>query len=372
MIPAWALFQACLLPTTGGGRQDKGGDGPEVYLERGETRRTTDRDGRLSVEFDVPSDAASFQITGSAGELVSFDQLIDPDGEVVLDWQDWLDGSESLTLAFLPQRTTTALSWPVREQDGPLEAGRWTAWLSIYDEDTYQPVDHEVEVDLYSDITIDPDLGEGRVSVQIVWARGVEDEPGVEDAIEQAIDRWTEIWGDRDLKLDIEHLHSDLDPDLDFFYTGADEIEDFARDGEEGGLQLVIGETVEGDDSLLGVSAGIPGTVEPSPHSFVVLSWLTHAGRDGEFDEEEIRIMGETMAHELGHYVGLFHPVEGDLQGWDALDDTEHCTSTSSCERELGENLMYPYPLCDSDGCGAQGELTSEQESVMQQYVGAL
>jgi hypothetical protein len=357
---------ACLIPSPTG----KEG-GPSVRLEREQTELTTDGDGIVAVDLDISRQATSFQITGSSDALVSFDRLVDPDGNVVLDWQDWLDSEESLTLGLFADRTTTALSWPIREEDGPLQPGTWTAWLSLYDPHSFDPAD-EVEVDLYADTKLDDNLDKGRVSVQVVWADQVEEERGVVNAVEEAIDRWRDIWGERGLTLEIDHVYSELDPDLDFWLEGDEEIEDLAREGKKGGLQLVIGDTVAGQEGLFGVSAGIPGTTTPSPHTFVVLSWLTHAGRDGEFDDGEIRLMGETMAHEMGHYTGLFHPVESDFQAWDALGDTDHCEGSSSCERELGENLMFPYPLCDGDGCSPQGELTSDQEGVMQRYAGTL
>lgn len=365
MIPALVLLQACLLPT------DAGKDRPAVRLERSQTTRTTDLEGLIEIEIEVPRNASSFQITGDGDELVSFDQLIAPDGEIVLDWHEWIDNEEQLTLSFVPQRTTTALSWPIREQDGPLQAGTWTVWLSIYDERSQQPA-REVEVELFSDIKIDPNLDAGRVSVQVVWASGVEEEPGVSDAVDEAIERWADIWGERGVKLSVHHVDSDLDRDLGFTFTGDGEIEDLADEMDKGELQLVIGETVDDVENLLGLTAGIPGTIEPSPNTFVVLSWLNHAGLDGEFDEEEIRIMGETMAHETGHYMGLFHPVESDQSSFDALDDTARCESSSSCEDALGDNLMFPYPICTSEGCPPQGDLSGDQAGVMHRYVGVL
>ena len=53
-----------------------------------------------------------------------------------------------------------------------------------------------------------------------------------------------------------------------------------------------------------------------SPHSGVALSWDDTGG--GESDE----LLGLTLAHELGHYLGLYHTVEQDGTTFDPIEDT--------------------------------------------------
>jgi hypothetical protein len=97
-----------------------------------------------------------------------------------------------------------------------------------------------------------------------------------------------------------------------------------------------------------------------------------HSGVDATFDDDEIDLMAGTMAHEVGHYMGLFHPVEGGFAEWDALADTVDCTRRSECEDELGTNLMYPYSICDNTSCTLAEDMTAGQVSVKQQYLGTL
>jgi hypothetical protein len=73
-----------------------------------------------------------------------------------------------------------------------------------------------------------------------------------------------------------------------------------------------------------------------------VVGWLANAGGDGTFSDGDIALYGEVLAHEVGHFVGLCHPVERGYDYWDALDDTPECRSVSSCESILGMNLMFP------------------------------
>ena len=84
-------------------------------------------------------------------------------------------------------------------------------------------------------------------------------------------------------------------------------------------------------------------------------------------------MFGETLAHEIGHYSGLFHPVECDYDctlEWDALADTPECMGWRDCEAELGTNLMFPYPVCDFYGCTPAGDLSAAQVGVWQRYTG--
>jgi len=208
--------------------------------------------------------------------------------------------------------------------------------------------------------------------VKIVYADGVDDDPAVVEAVEGAVERWREVWAMYDLTLDESYVSSDLDPDLDFAYSGTNELLPVASLKDDGELLLVIGDRVQGESQTLGVAGGIPGTIEATANTYVVVSWLAHAGPNATFDDDEIRLMGETMAHETGHYQGLFHPVESSYKYWDALPDTPQCLAAAPCESQLGANLMFPYSICDVNDCLATDQLTADQQAVVQRYVGSL
>ena len=340
-----------------------------IRLESDAFSATTNQSGKFQVQLDVPEDAVAFQITADSDVRPAFSSVVDPSGKTVLDSADWFDSPEQITLSFFAQRTTTALNWPIREIDGPLAPGLWTVHLVAIDGRYYAS---RSDVDVSTDLKFDPDLSTGHISVQVVWANGVDKEKGVAEAVEAATDRWAEIWGKQGIEMSYHYVTSNLDPRLKFTDTGAEGIRTVSEIKEPGELQLIIGDMVGNQQGTFGVSAGIPGTVEPSPSTYVVLAWMTHAGPDGKFDKDEIRLMGETMAHECAHYTGLFHPVESTYRFWDALDDTPECQNENSCDSQLGQNVMYPYPICTSQSCNPQGQLTDEQGRVMNQFVGAL
>jgi len=348
-----------------------GNSQPSVRLEGDSFSVTTDNDYRAQVQLDVPEDAVSFQITGDSNQYVGFESIQDPSGQTVLDSADWTRSDDQITLSFFPQRKTTAINWPVRGQDGPLTPGLWSVTLFTTDDAYYYKA--HVDVDVSTELKYDPDLTRGHVSVQVVWADGVDQEPGVADAVEAATDRWAEIWGQQGIDVSYYYVTSKLDPRLRFFDDGDPEVTRIAEKKSPGDLQLIVGDMVGNQQNTFGIAAGIPGTVEPSPSTYVVLAWTTHAGKDRKFDQDEIRLMGETMAHECAHYTGLFHPVESSYDTWDALDDTPECKSAAACDSQLGQNVMYPYPICTGySKCNPQGQLTGEQGQVMNQFVGAL
>jgi hypothetical protein len=95
---------------------------------------------------------------------------------------------------------------------------------------------------------------------------------------------------------------------------------------------------------VLGVSAGIPGAagVHGSQGTGLVFSANSLRGADGA------RLVGQTLAHEVGHFLGLFHTTEQESRGADQLDDTPECP------RDIGggnprcpdaDNLMFPIAL---------------------------
>ena len=153
-------------------------------------------------------------------------------------------------------------------------------------------------------------------------------------------------------------------------------LREFVQEGEV--LIVVVDQIVldDSDTALHGIAGGIPGALTNGNRGVILVSWVSHAGGDAVFNDKEIKLLGETVAHELGHYLGLYHPIddsEGLQQNFDLYDnlaDTPECTTTGECEPLLGQNLMFPYPICFSNTCIAQETLSSEQLGVLQRYTG--
>ena len=334
---------------------------------------TSTGNGTLDVTVPVGGERA-FLVTGVAdtGATVAVASLWDPDDKKIVDWYDWIIGShadESLTYSFFVA-SDTVFNWPIREVDGTLQNGVYTVGLGTYDTAKEPGVQGDVPVELTLHKNHADGFAGGTVLARIVYADGLGDDPVVVAGTEEAVEVWREVWSAFGITLDEEYETSEIDPALPWPGTGDSELEEAETLSDGMHVVVVIGETLDGGWDYLGLSGSIPGALVATSRSRVAISWLANAGTDGQFDDVELQIYGETIAHEVGHYLGLFHPVETTYDLWDALDDTVECTTESQCEDDLGANLMFPWPVCNAVGCVSQDELTPEQQGVMHRYAG--
>ena len=333
---------------------------------------TADNTGVVTVTWDVPTNASSLLLTAESSALLAVDSVYDPNGELVLYWDDWYGADESLTYAFYPESEDVVLNWPIRGDDPEITGGTWTIYLGAYEPagGVYEAVPG-VPVDLTKQLKVDPLPTRGTVAIDLVFADGVGSDDDIVAATEAAIERWEEVWAPYDLYLEV--TMSDLDLDADLAMPGEDSaLAEASELSTRSDVTVVIGETIDGSVEYYGVAGSVPGALVESARAGVVVSWLANAGGDGHFSDDDIQLYGETLAHEVGHFVGLFHPVESSFDMWDALDDTDACTSQSSCEGVLGDNNLFPYPMCSWTSCEPQDVLSDEQIDVAQGYTGTL
>ena len=107
--------------------------------------------------------------------------------------------------------------------------------------------------------------------------------------------------------------------------------------------------------SVLGISTGIPGVpgIHGQQGTGLVFSSEYLGGRGGS------ELVGQVLAHELGHFLGLFHTTEQSGGQTDHLADTPECADIS--RGNLGacpdyENLMFPIAAPRSDLVVSEGQ----------------
>ena len=327
-------------------------------------------DGLISLEIPVQDADSNFLLTVIAQEgLTSLEAVYDPDGNIVLDAYDWFNADQGLTDAVYAESNDMVLNWPPRMGDMPLREGNWVVEFSTLDNQGYYSSD--IEGTAFTQIKQDSDFTQGTLVLSIGISPESYAEPDVVQAVNDAVDCWTEMWEPMGLSLDVSISEMNISNELPW-PSESPAIESLSASGSERDLLMLVGESIENEEGTFGIAGSVPGTLLSTQRAAVVISWLENAGVDGIFQEEDVQLMCETMAHELGHYLGLYHPVEMDYDAWDALDDTVMCTDEFVCESELGDNLMYPYPVCSLNDCVNQVNLSENQLGVIHNYTGAL
>jgi hypothetical protein len=136
------------------------------------------------------------------------------------------------------------------------------------------------------------------------------------------------------------------------------ELMQVAKDTE--GINIFFPDQIQSNDPgfvLYGASRGIPGPYNfPGlPHGGITLSYLT-------IPDDQI---GEVMAHEVGHYLGLFHTTERPGTLFDSLSDTPECPPS----RDVSGEKWVTAPECI--GYGADNLMFWEASEQAQRTVSA-
>ncbi len=348
-----------------------GGEISEVAPGTSTFSGTSGRDGTLQIPIRIEEDDSVVQVNAIRpdGGLISTEYLYDTDGTALLDWELWYESDDSLTDAIYVYDNLTTLNWPVRAEDGLLKKGDYILSVGTVNKNYNYQGNIPVEATIMQRQELDP--AKGTLKVVVAYATGLDQDPIVSTAIEAGVERWKELFGAIGVSLEVRYTTIDVDPALPSSSVGMEAYKTFYAGVEEKEVVVVVGDRIDDDRWLYGEAGGIPGALVASNRSIVAVSWLTCAGADGEFSASDQEGLAETMAHEVGHYLGLYHPVEDGYEYWDALSDTPACQSQSACEEKLGTNLMFPYPICETQTrCTRQEKLTEQQGGVLNLFLG--
>lgn len=346
------------------GGKDSTDDG---CVARSKIDASSDKYGYAYIPVEVENGDESFQVVARRdSNAMPIDYIVDPNENVVLTYEDWYS-TESLTGAFFLSSEASVVNYPIRAGDQPLTKGTWQVLVGTYSNSGTVQTNQDVGGTV---IRRGCQENKATLPINVVYAGGLDKDSVVSSAVERAVDRWDEIYGSMNVSLEVEYNAVDWNADVPAPAYASDKYESlYDGVGADGGV-LVVGDTVDNEMGLYGEAGGIPGAMDATPYASVAVSWLMHAGSNGTFNDAEIELFAETMAHETGHYLGLFHPVESTYDYWDALDDTTRCSSASNCESKLGTNMMFPYPICGSSSCTQQDDITSDQQTVARNWVG--
>lgn len=298
------------------------------------------------ISFTVPDNATSFMILPYSRTVRLFlDRLEAPDGSVV-------SVEEYAGYAFSPFifEQIAPILYPAGPQfvDG-LIPGEWTAVVA-FEGNATDELCHVVHIETASYDALDGllflDLNLYLVGVPNLTAATAATNPNYLDMLAA----FQESLGDAGLAVgDVRYF--DVTGEVRNRFTliredsEAFELVRLARqpgptEGDLMSVNVFFIQGFAGDMSgTLGISAGIPGSagLHGGPGGGLIFSSASLQRSGG-------RLVGQTLSHEVGHYLGLFHTTEFNFLGQDHLEDTPVCPTigrgSSACPDFT--NLMYP------------------------------
>ena len=326
---------------------------------------STDNSGLARVSFSLPDGANKFSIVAeSLGRQLRFTSLSDSRGTNYLN-----PGGEFISFADQFESNVQNANAPSRVVDPPLIPGdSITASVSVTGSST------NVVFTIAS--RADGNLNGGSLNVNVFLVGPVAQSGEIRDVINSAIQVMRNIYSSAaGISLNVRVIDISGPALLPTPFGGSTFYGSAAASAPFPSVNIFVGTDIGGSASgALGVSSGIPGPPTPSLRSAVVVSLSAGSGPDGNFSSVETRLLGETFAHEAGHFMGLFHPVEianGPTTDFDPISDTPTCATFGDClaNISLTSNLMFPTPVENEQGALIpQNNLSGGQAGVMNRY----
>jgi len=122
---------------------------------------------------------------------------------------------------------------------------------------------------------------------------------------------------------------------------------------------VVVRSLDDGDGTVAGYSLGLPGPFAADrPTAAVLVSAAPFASSPGALDTDGL---GTTAAHEIGHYLGLYHTSERDGDAHDPIADTPECAAGDDACPDASNVMFWT-------GGGARSRLTAGQGAVMRRH----
>lgn len=363
----------CVQPSSGGSTVD------EIQIANG-VRVSGQLSDELSV--DIPEDAVGFAIMaeGSGNDLMLIGEMTDPSGRTIYNFQDPF-GSE---VRFFPSADLITQYVPSSPRSAP-QAGTYKFRL-IKDGGT-----SNVNVKAVVKRTDGAPEG-GALDINFFFAKvnglNASNAPNNAD-FQQAVQTMRTVYASQGIELGEVH-YCDLSGGAADRFSVIDSVEGpsselsqmFAESGRAGDLGcsperalnfFMVQEIVGGRAGyiILGIAGGIPGPpgISGTTRSGVAVTMAGYTRNPTQ--------LGQTMAHEGGHYLGLFHTTEAEGTAFDPLPDTPECATGADGNRDGivdyneckggkgSENLMFWAAGADAEiVSGDQGFVVTRNPAV--------
>ena len=328
-----------------------------------EITQTNEGDGYLSGAFEVPSDGISFMLSTfmDNNSVVGFYSLTDPDGTNILSSSSALYNYSSGRLGGYGFASVLV----PHTSNFSAKAGTWT--FKNYSNDRVKLTLRTGSAPSTVTITVQPYI------TGTTWSA---------NDIASAMSVMSTIYSNNGITLRVKDTITISDSQ---YATVSKSFIDSTTSGlvSQGSSDTVnlffVEDQPSSETAILGVSAGIPGTMSIASSWNGVINYLTAHATGSTINSQ---LLGETAAHEMGHWLGLFHTTESGGTLFDPLSDTPQCPISRANEVDHYDNDTLVYAE-DCDGYGADNLMfwttwstssqaagkTQENLSTEQQYI---
>ena len=316
-----------------------------------EITQTNEGDGYLSGSFVVPSDGISFMLATfmDNNSVVAFYSLSDPDGTNILSsLGTW--GGYGFASVLVPQTPNFSA-----------KAGTWT--FKNYANDRVKLSLRTGSTPSAATITVQPYI------TGTTWSA---------NDIASALSVMSNIYNTNGITLSLKDTITISESQ---YATVSDNFTDsttsaLVSQGSKDTVNLFfVEDQPSSETALYGVSAGLPGTMGIASSWNGVINYLSAHATGSTLNSQ---LLGETAAHEMGHWLGLFHTTEANGTSFDPLSDTAQCAISRDNDNDAkvypeecvgygADNLMFWTAWSTSSQAAGkkQENLSSEQQYIL-------
>jgi hypothetical protein len=283
---------------------------------------------------NVPSSSGSLTILadgGGAGDI-DISDITDPSGFHMMSADP---NSYPIGINLAQGSGQSAVSFTIPHGgDYEFKAGTWTFSVTHYDSPDGAPR----EVSIYTMVKNAPGA---TINVNL-WVVAIPDYLGNDDPnLKVMTDEFRRIMlsaGFTIGSLNIVRLEGDTANRLTYLDSNADKNGNGQQDDLDELFRLSAGAGNDylniflvrhiGGGGILGIAGGIPAPqiIQGTAHSGVAVNMV---GGFRSLTHDFLAMQGDTMAHELGHVLGLFHTTESDGKSFDPIKDTPECPAST-------------------------------------------